>query len=113
MDTEGVVAITCVRCGMFVFLLRDMKNYTCNKCSLVVLLEEKVQQLEERVSVLRLIRDHKSLIDRVEQTVLGVEQTRDVLREVQSSEVSGPEVNRGVFEQGHTYWYKIRGAGRM
>ena len=38
----------------------------------------------------------------VEQTVLGGEQTRDVLREVQSSVVSGPELNRGVFEQGHT-----------
>ena len=49
-----------------------------------------------------LIRDHESFIDRMEQTVLGGEETRDVLREVQSSEVSGPELNRGVFEQGYT-----------
>ena len=56
MDTKGVAAVTCVSCGMFVFLPRDMNNYTCNKCKLVVLLEEKVQQLEERVSALRFMR---------------------------------------------------------
>ena len=65
-------------------------------------MEDKVQRLEERVSALWLIRDHESFIDRVEQTVLGGEETRDVLREVQSTDDSGPEFNRGVFEQGHT-----------
>ena len=100
MESEGVAAVTCVSCGMFVFLPRDTNNYTCNKCKLIVLLEEKVQRLEERVSSLRLIKDHESFIDRVEQTVLGGEQTRDVLREVQTSEASGSELNRGVLEQG-------------
>ena len=102
MDTEGIAAVTRVSCGMFIFLPRDMNNYTCNKCKLVVLLEEKVQQLEERVSALQLIREHESFIDRVEQTVLGGEQMRDVLMKVQSSDDSGPELNREVFEQGHT-----------
>ena len=102
MESEGFVAVTCVSCGMFVFLPRDMNDYTCNKCKLVVLLEEKVQQLEERVSALRLIKDHERFTDRVEQTVLGGEQRRDVLREVQSSEDSGPELNRGVLEQEFT-----------
>ena len=102
MESEGVAVVTCVSCGMFVFLPRDMNNYTCNKCKLVVLLEEKVQQLEERVSALQLIKDHESFIDRVEQTVQGGEETRDVLREVQSSEASGPELNRGVLERGFT-----------
>ena len=109
MVQEGVVAVTCNTCGMFVFLPEDMNNYTCSKCKLVVLLEEKVQCLEERVSALRLIREHESFIDSVGQTLLGGQQTGDVLMEGQSRNATGPELKMEVVEQDHSSHRPVSG----
>ena len=43
---ESVATVTCKACAMFVLLPEIDVAYTCNKCKLVALLEEKVRGLE-------------------------------------------------------------------
>ena len=43
---ESATAVTCKACAMFVLLPEIDRAYTCNKCKLVALMEEKVRGLE-------------------------------------------------------------------
>ena len=51
-------------CAMFMFLPENNMVYTCNKCKLVTLLEEKLRGLERRVSTLPGIRDGEGFLHR-------------------------------------------------
>lgn len=46
LESNGAAAITSNICATFVFLPKNGQNYTCSKCKLITLLEEKVQRLE-------------------------------------------------------------------
>ncbi|KAJ7338436.1 hypothetical protein JRQ81_012090 [Phrynocephalus forsythii] len=66
MDSEGAAVVTCNTCAMFVILAKHIENYTCSKCKLVALLEEKVQQLETRISKQQQIKELELFLDRAD-----------------------------------------------
>uniref|UniRef100_A0A2D4HUR8 Uncharacterized protein n=1 Tax=Micrurus lemniscatus lemniscatus TaxID=129467 RepID=A0A2D4HUR8_MICLE len=57
MEEKSDPMVFCSECNMFTVLPEEKANFTCHKCKLVSLLEEKVRSLEERVSTLKLTRD--------------------------------------------------------
>lgn len=75
MESEGAAVVICNTCAMFLILPKRVENYTCSKCKLVALLEEKVQQLEARISNHQQIKELELFLDRAEQTILDNEET--------------------------------------
>lgn len=67
MEMEGTTLVTCRGCAMFVFLPEEDRNYTCCKCRLIALLEEKVKGLEANLSTLQLIREGEEFLDRAQE----------------------------------------------
>ncbi|CAJ0931714.1 unnamed protein product [Ranitomeya imitator] len=60
-------------CYMFTDRPEEESNFTCQKCRLVALLEEKVRGLEERIATLKLIKENEDFLDRTEASLLVTE----------------------------------------
>ncbi|XP_073435803.1 uncharacterized protein [Dendrobates tinctorius] len=58
--------VSCISCYMFTDLPVEKPNFTCHKCKLVTLLEEKLQNLEERLATLKIIKEGEEFLDRAE-----------------------------------------------
>ncbi|KAJ7335735.1 hypothetical protein JRQ81_013676 [Phrynocephalus forsythii] len=86
MESEGADVVTYNTCAMFVILPKLMENYTCSKCKRVVLLEEKVQQLEAYISNQQQIKELEFFLDRAQQTILD----KEVLGNSSEEEVTPP-----------------------
>ncbi|CAJ0947992.1 unnamed protein product [Ranitomeya imitator] len=56
----------------------EESNFTCQKCRLVALLEEKVRGLEERIATLKLIKENEDFLDRTEASLLVTEGAKSV-----------------------------------
>lgn len=49
MNSKAAPAMPCNACAIMVFFPENVSHYTCSKCKLIALLEEKVQQVEARL----------------------------------------------------------------
>ncbi|XP_075208143.1 uncharacterized protein LOC142313042 [Anomaloglossus baeobatrachus] len=65
--------VCCISCNMFTDLPVEQPNFTCQKCKLVSLLEEKLQSLEERISTLKTIKEGEEFLDRAEVSLQNTE----------------------------------------
>lgn len=75
MESEGVAAVICNTCVMFLILPKHRDNYTCKKSKRVALLEKKVQCLDDPISILQQIKDFELYLDRAEHNLLDKEDT--------------------------------------
>ncbi|CAJ0944909.1 unnamed protein product [Ranitomeya imitator] len=70
--------VSCSMCYMFTDRPEEESNFTCQKCRLVALLEEKVRSLEERIATLKLIKENEDFLDRTEASLLVTEGEKSV-----------------------------------
>ncbi|CAJ0929838.1 unnamed protein product [Ranitomeya imitator] len=70
--------VSCSMCYMFTDRPEEESNFTCQKCRLVALLEEKVRGLEERIATLKLIKENEDFLDRTEASLLVTEGEKSV-----------------------------------
>ncbi|CAJ0916575.1 unnamed protein product [Ranitomeya imitator] len=70
--------VSCSMCYMFTDRPEEELNFTCQKCRLVALLEEKVRGLEERIATLKLIKENEDFLDRTEASLVVTEGEKSV-----------------------------------
>ncbi|XP_070605406.1 uncharacterized protein [Erythrolamprus reginae] len=65
IDEDGTESMVCCSlCSMYSLLPSNLQNFTCNKCKLIQLLEEKIENLEKNLTTLK----HQHHNEKIHQT---------------------------------------------
>uniref|UniRef100_A0A670JHM6 SGNH hydrolase-type esterase domain-containing protein n=1 Tax=Podarcis muralis TaxID=64176 RepID=A0A670JHM6_PODMU len=99
MEGEGTAAVAFGSCAMFAILPKVAGSFTCSNCMLIALLEDEVQQLEERVATLQRIRELELFLEATENTVSTKEETGDTPEKEASSPTQVPDIWRNVTQR--------------
>ncbi|CAM4536254.1 unnamed protein product [Caretta caretta] len=91
MEGGGSAVVTCIGCAMFVFLPQDRSDFVCTKCKLVSILEEKIEGLEQQITILRCIRETEDFLDKSQDMLLRAQSSKDLEQVAQWSQEASEE----------------------